>query len=80
MYFIYFYHRDAVSRLYYYLQLRENVLNYGQAISEEAAARLVAFALQSDVGNQNEQPGLCYDHSSYLSPWVSNSSHISFHG
>lgn len=45
---------EKVVRHHYYLQLRENVKNYVQPLSEEKSFLLAALALQADLGNYNE--------------------------
>ncbi|XP_055950197.1 uncharacterized protein LOC129984354 isoform X1 [Argiope bruennichi] len=46
---------EKVVRHHYYLQLRENVKNYLQPLSEEKSFLLAALALQADLGNYNEE-------------------------
>ncbi|XP_076442408.1 uncharacterized protein LOC143281214 [Babylonia areolata] len=43
--------REKVTRHLYYLQLKENVLNYNHLYNEEKCFSIVAFALQADYGN-----------------------------
>lgn len=66
-------HRDALSRLHYYLQLRENVLHYQQPLSEEAAFLLASHALQADLGDYSEDQhhGHYFDPALYFPSWVS---------
>lgn len=65
--------RDGLSRLHYYLQLRENVLQYQQPLSEEAAFLLASHALQADLGDFSEDQHHChyFDPAHYFPPWVS---------
>ncbi|KAJ8308356.1 hypothetical protein KUTeg_013230 [Tegillarca granosa] len=45
--------REKVTRHLYYLQLKENVLNYGHLCSEEKSFQIASYALQADFGNYN---------------------------
>ncbi|XP_063615796.1 FERM domain-containing protein 6-like, partial [Penaeus indicus] len=64
--------RDRVSRLHYYLQLRDNVVAYTQPISEEATFLLAAYALQADLGDfcEDQHQGHYFDPNLYFPPWV----------
>ncbi|XP_066987777.1 protein expanded-like isoform X1 [Macrobrachium rosenbergii] len=48
--------RDQLSRLHYYLQLRENVLTYNQPIPKETAFVMASYALQADLGDFCHDP------------------------
>ncbi|ROT83916.1 hypothetical protein C7M84_022901, partial [Penaeus vannamei] len=63
---------DRVSRLHYYLQLRDNVVAYTQPISEEATFLLAAYALQADLGDfcEDQHQGHYFDPNLYFPPWV----------
>ncbi|CAG2104487.1 unnamed protein product [Medioppia subpectinata] len=63
---------DKVAKLLYYLQLRENVVNYGQALQEERAFLLASYALQADFGNFNPQlhVGQYFNPQLYFASWV----------
>lgn len=69
---IYFFSSEKVVRHHYYLQLRENVKNYSQAISEEKSFLLAALALQADLGNYDEEKhkNRYFDIGSYFPSWV----------
>ncbi|MPC55787.1 FERM domain-containing protein 6 [Portunus trituberculatus] len=64
--------RDGLSRLHYYLQLRENVLQYQQPLSDEAAFLLASHALQADLGDYSEDQhhGHYFDPALYFPSWV----------
>nr|XP_045610872.1 FERM domain-containing protein 6-like [Procambarus clarkii] len=64
--------RDGLSRLHYYLQLRENVLSYNQSISEEATFLLAAYALQADLGDfcEDQHHGHYFDPNLYFPQWL----------
>lgn len=66
--------RDRVSRLHYYLQLRDNVVAYTQPISEEATFLLAAYALQADLGDfcEDQHQGHYFDPNLFFPPWVSS--------
>ncbi|CAG2162344.1 unnamed protein product [Oppiella nova] len=63
---------DKVAKLLYYLQLRENVVNYGQALCEERAFLLASYALQADFGHFNPQlhVGQYFNPQLYFASWV----------
>ncbi|XP_054154392.1 moesin/ezrin/radixin homolog 1-like [Oppia nitens] len=63
---------DKVAKLLYYLQLRENVVNYGQALCEERAFMLASYALQADFGNFNPElhVGQYFNPQLYFASWV----------
>ncbi|KAK3849083.1 hypothetical protein Pcinc_044148, partial [Petrolisthes cinctipes] len=63
--------RDDLSRLHYYLQLRENVLQYNQPINEEAAFLLASYALQADLGDycEDRHHGQYFDYNLYFPQW-----------
>ena len=74
IHFYYFNYREKVTRHLYYLQLKENVLNYRHLCSEERCFQLAAFALQADFGNyypEKHQPGNYFDPREYFPAWVS---------
>ncbi|CAE1284780.1 unnamed protein product [Acanthosepion pharaonis] len=65
--------REKVTRHLYYLQLKENVLNYRHLCSEERCFQLAAFALQADFGNyypEKHQPGNYFDPREYFPAWM----------
>ncbi|XP_042223225.1 FERM domain-containing protein 6-like, partial [Homarus americanus] len=64
--------RDGLSRLHYYLQLRENVLSYNQPISEEATFLLASYALQADLGDfcEDQHQGHYFDPNLYFPHWL----------
>ncbi|XP_050716067.1 protein expanded-like isoform X2 [Eriocheir sinensis] len=64
--------RDGLSRLHYYLQLRENVLLYQQPLTEEAAFLLASHALQADLGDfsEDQHHGHYFDPAHYFPSWV----------
>ncbi|XP_071534374.1 uncharacterized protein ex isoform X2 [Panulirus ornatus] len=64
--------RDGLSRLHYYLQLRENVLTYNQPITEETSFLLASFALQADLGDycQDQHHGHYFDPNLYFPQWL----------
>ncbi|GIY53047.1 FERM domain-containing protein 1 [Caerostris extrusa] len=63
---------EKVVRHHYYLQLRENVKNYVQPLSEEKSFLLAALALQADFGNYNEDKHKdCYfEIYNYFPSWI----------
>nr|XP_053638845.1 uncharacterized protein LOC128693281 isoform X3 [Cherax quadricarinatus] len=64
--------RDGLSRLHYYLQLRENVVTYNQPISEEATFLLASYALQADLGDfcEDQHHGHYFDPNLYFPQWL----------
>lgn len=67
-----FFFSEKVVRHHYYLQLRENVKNYSQPISEEKSFLLAALALQADLGNYDEEKhkNRYFDIGNYFPSWV----------
>ncbi|XP_035233921.1 uncharacterized protein LOC118205744 [Stegodyphus dumicola] len=63
---------EKVVRHHYYLQLRENVKNYCQAVSEEKSFLLAALALQADLGNYDEEKhkNRYFEISNYFPSWI----------
>ncbi|KAF2368895.1 FERM central domain [Trinorchestia longiramus] len=47
--------QDPLSRHHYYLQLRDNLLTYGQVRREDQAYQLAALALQADFGDTGDR-------------------------
>jgi FERM domain-containing protein 6 len=45
--------RDKVTRHLYYLQLRDNLLEFRHLLSDETYFLLAAYALQADLGSFN---------------------------
>lgn len=70
--YIYIFSSEKVVRHHYYLQLRENVKNYSQPISEEKSFLLAALALQADLGNYDEEKhkNRYFDIGNYFPSWV----------
>ena len=64
--------RDPMSRLHYYLQLRENILRFGQPLSEDRAVLLASLGLQSDLGDFSleKHQGQHYNLGAYIPQWV----------
>ncbi|XP_047741249.1 protein expanded isoform X2 [Hyalella azteca] len=67
--------QDAVSRTHYYLQLRDNVLRYGQVWREDQAHHLAALALQADYADSGDsgrahRPPPYFDPLLYYPQWV----------
>ena len=64
--------REKVTRHLYYLQLKENVLNYNHVCQEEKCFQIVSYALQADYGNYNPHShGEGYfDPREYFPAWV----------
>ncbi|KAK2716363.1 hypothetical protein QYM36_010802 [Artemia franciscana] len=64
--------RDRVTRLHFYLQLRENVVHYSQPCGEETFLLLAALALQADVADYSEEKhrGQYFDLNCYLPNWI----------
>uniref|UniRef100_A0A0B7AQ35 FERM domain-containing protein n=1 Tax=Arion vulgaris TaxID=1028688 RepID=A0A0B7AQ35_9EUPU len=58
--------REKVTRHQYYLQLKDNVLEYNHVYSEEKCFQQAAYALQADFGNYVEEK----HHSGYFHPSV----------
>jgi len=65
--------REKATRLQYYLQLRDNLLNYSQSVSEEKCFLLAGLALQADFGNFDQQRhiGAYFDPREFFPAWVS---------
>nr|XP_042895220.1 uncharacterized protein LOC107452647 [Parasteatoda tepidariorum] len=63
---------EKVVRHHYYLQLRENVKNYSQPLSEEKSFVLAALALQADLGNFSEEKhkNRYFEIGNYFPPWI----------
>lgn len=72
LYLYIFFSSEKVVRHHYYLQLRENVKNYSQPISEEKSFLLAALALQADLGNYDEEKhkNRYFDIGNYFPSWV----------
>ena len=70
--YVYIFPSEKVVRHHYYLQLRENVKNYSQAISEEKSFLLAALALQADLGNYDEEKhkNRYFEIGNYFPSWV----------
>ena len=66
--------REKTTRQLYYLQLRSNLLNYSQAVSEEKCFLLAAYALLTDYGkyDQDQHQGDYFDPREYFPAWVSS--------
>lgn len=64
--------REPVTRLQYYLQLRDNLLHYGRISNEEKCFVLAAYALQADFGpyNANVHVASYFDPCRYFPAWV----------
>lgn len=65
---------DKIARNHYYLQLKENVCNYCQSISEERSFLLAAFALQADLGNfhSDKHSGRYFEPAKYFNHFIIN--------
>ncbi|XP_054714058.1 tyrosine-protein phosphatase 1-like [Uloborus diversus] len=63
---------EKVVRHHYYLQLRENVKNYSQSISEEKSFLLAALALQADLGNYDKEKhkNRYFEIGNYFPAWI----------
>lgn len=63
---------EKVVRHHYYLQLRENVKTYSQALSEEKSFLLAALALQADLGNyqQEKHKNRYFEIKNYFPSWI----------
>merc|ERR1711971_1479978 len=64
--------REKVTRHLYYLQLKENVLNYNHVCSEEKCFQMVSYALQADLGNYNpaRHGDVYFDPREYFPAWM----------
>ncbi|XP_069118982.1 protein expanded-like [Argopecten irradians] len=64
--------RENVTRHLYYLQLRENILQYDHVCTEERCFQIASFALQADFGNYHpERHGDTYfDPREYFPAWM----------
>ena len=64
--------REKVTRHLYYLQLKDNVLNYRHGCLEEKCFQVAAYALQADYGNFIAAEMEDYfDPREYFPAWVS---------
>jgi len=65
--------REKVTRLQYYLQLRDNLLHFNQSVSEEKCFLLAGLALQADFGNFDHERhvGAYFDPREFFPAWVS---------
>ena len=65
--------REKVTRHQYYLQLKDNVLQYNHLYSEEKCFQLAAYALQADCGNylSDRHQGAYFNPHKYFPQWVS---------
>ena len=72
IYFILCFYREKITRHLYYLQLKDNVHNYGHVCTEEKCFQLVSYALQADNGNYVRcKHGVQYfDPREYFPAWV----------
>ena len=64
---------DKVARHHYYLQMRENVVNYGlDTLNEERAFLLASISLQTDLGNYNQDKHVhnYFNPAHYFPSWV----------
>jgi len=61
-----------VTRHLYYLQLKDNVHNYGHVCTEEKCFQLASYALQADNGNyiQSRHGVQYFDPREYFPAWV----------
>jgi hypothetical protein len=66
--------RERVTRQQYYLQLKDNLLNHNQFVSEDKCFVLAGYALQADLGNYTQVSQDSYfDPREYFPAWVSSS-------
>ena len=66
--------REKVTRHLYYLQLKDNLLNYRHGCLEEKCFLVAAYALQADYGNYQSMAagtGQYFDPREYFPAWVS---------
>jgi len=64
---------DKMARHHYYLQMKENVVNYGlDSLSEERAFLLASISLQADLGNYNQDKHArnYFNSGHYFPSWV----------
>ena len=66
------FHRERLTRHLYYQQLRDNLLNYNQYLTEEQCFLLASYALQADHGNFSHDlhREKYFDPREYLPAWV----------
>lgn len=64
--------REKVTRHLYYLQLKDNVHNYGHVCTEEKCFQLASYALQADNGNyiQSRHGDHYFDPREYFPAWI----------
>ncbi|KAK3600905.1 hypothetical protein CHS0354_013282 [Potamilus streckersoni] len=64
--------REKATRHLYFLQLKENVLNYGHVCTEEKCFQFAALALQADIGSYSSVPseGRYFDPREYFPAWI----------
>lgn len=67
-----FFCRERVTRQLYYQQLKDNLLNYSQEVSEEKCFLLASYSLQADIGNYSEEKhdSKYFDPREYFPAWV----------
>ena len=66
--------REKTTRHLYYLQLKDNVLNYRHGCLEEKCFLVAAYALQADYGDYRTASitGEYFDPREYFPAWVSH--------
>ncbi|XP_063426445.1 uncharacterized protein LOC134710159 [Mytilus trossulus] len=66
--------REKVTRHLYFLQLKDNIHNYGHVSTEEKCFQLVSYALQADSGNyiKSKHSGQYFDPREYFPAWICN--------
>lgn len=66
--------RDRTSRNLYYQQLKDNLLNHSQLVSEDQCFVLAAHSLQADIGSYatacKDGTGPAFDPREYFPAWV----------
>lgn len=68
--------REKITRQLYYEQLKDNLVNYSQRVTEEKCFILAAHALQADRGNSTAE--MTFDPREYFPAWVVNSRSIGY--
>ena len=65
-------YREKVTRHLYYLQLKDNVLNYHHGGLEEKCFQIAGYALQADYGNHQSAQDIegYFDPREYFPAWV----------
>ncbi|CAD5122912.1 DgyrCDS11312 [Dimorphilus gyrociliatus] len=63
--------REKITRQLYYEQLKDNLVNYSQRVTEEKCFILAAHALQADLGNSTAE--MTFDPREYFPAWVVHS-------